>query len=165
MTVQPQIYVACLSAYNNGHLHGAWIDVNDELETNIQAMLKNSPEPDAEEWAIHDHQGIGRCDEWEDLDTLKAKAAFIKEHGDIGLAVLENLYDNLEDAEQCMENYEGTYKSESEFAHHIFDECFAHEIPKNLQFYFDLELFERDLFISDYNSIEVAGECHIFRQF
>ncbi len=23
---QPRIYVACLAAYNNGHLHGAWID-------------------------------------------------------------------------------------------------------------------------------------------
>jgi hypothetical protein len=23
---QPQIYVACLAAYNNGRLHGVWID-------------------------------------------------------------------------------------------------------------------------------------------
>jgi hypothetical protein len=26
----PRIYVACLSAYNNGHLHGWWIDADQE---------------------------------------------------------------------------------------------------------------------------------------
>ena len=24
----PRIYVACLAAYNNGYLHGAWIDAD-----------------------------------------------------------------------------------------------------------------------------------------
>lgn len=24
----PRIYVACLAAYNNGHLHGRWIDAD-----------------------------------------------------------------------------------------------------------------------------------------
>ena len=27
---EPRIYVACLAAYNNGHLHGAWIDAAQE---------------------------------------------------------------------------------------------------------------------------------------
>lgn len=52
----PHIYVACLAAYNNGKLHGAWIDATQAPETireAIQAMLKASPEPDAEEWAVH----------------------------------------------------------------------------------------------------------------
>lgn len=26
----PRIYVACLAAYNNGHLYSSWIDVDDE---------------------------------------------------------------------------------------------------------------------------------------
>jgi antirestriction protein len=26
LTTEPRIYVACLAAYNNGNLHGAWID-------------------------------------------------------------------------------------------------------------------------------------------
>ena len=28
-TEQPRIYVACLAAYNNGILHGAWIEATD----------------------------------------------------------------------------------------------------------------------------------------
>ena len=52
---RPRIYVACLAAYNNGRLHGAWIDATtpDEIRTEVRAMLAASPEPDAEEWAIH----------------------------------------------------------------------------------------------------------------
>lgn len=52
---RPRIYVACLAAYNNGRLHGRWIDANtpDEIWREVSAMLRASPEPDAEEWAIH----------------------------------------------------------------------------------------------------------------
>ena len=31
-TTTPKIYVACLAAYNNGFLHGQWIDANQETE-------------------------------------------------------------------------------------------------------------------------------------
>jgi hypothetical protein len=52
---RPRIYVACLAAYNNGCLHGRWIDATtpDEIWAQVRAMLADSPEPDAEEWAIH----------------------------------------------------------------------------------------------------------------
>ena len=38
----PRIYVACLAAYNNGYLHGAWIDADqdvDEIRDEIATML------------------------------------------------------------------------------------------------------------------------------
>ena len=40
-----RIYVACLAAYNNGHLHGEWIKVTDEASIweAVQAMLFASP--------------------------------------------------------------------------------------------------------------------------
>jgi len=40
-----RIYVACLAAYNNGHLHGEWINVTDEASIweAVQAMLFASP--------------------------------------------------------------------------------------------------------------------------
>lgn len=43
----PRIYVACLASYNNGKLHGAWIDCEDHDDVNerIQAMLIKSPYP------------------------------------------------------------------------------------------------------------------------
>lgn len=39
---RPRIYVACLAAYNNGILHGAWIDADQEpwaIWDAIRAML------------------------------------------------------------------------------------------------------------------------------
>jgi hypothetical protein len=55
----PRLYFACLAAYNAGHLHGVWVDfysgiTPEEVEEAITAMIKASPVPDAEEWAIHD---------------------------------------------------------------------------------------------------------------
>lgn len=41
-----RIYVACLAAYNNGHLHGCWIDAcqdKDAVWNDIKSMLKDSP--------------------------------------------------------------------------------------------------------------------------
>ena len=52
----PRIYLACLAAYNNGRLHGAWVDADqgtDHIWSELRKMLRASPEPDAEEWAIH----------------------------------------------------------------------------------------------------------------
>jgi hypothetical protein len=45
----PRIYVACLAAYNNGKLHGRWIDAAQGIDliwAEVQAMLQESPEPD-----------------------------------------------------------------------------------------------------------------------
>ena len=42
----PRIYVACLAAYNNGYLYGAWIDADqdpDQIRDEIAAMLARSP--------------------------------------------------------------------------------------------------------------------------
>ncbi|MEH6808999.1 MAG: antirestriction protein ArdA, partial [Hyphomonas oceanitis] len=52
---RPRIYVACLAAYNGGRLHGRWIDATEHeaVWKEVRAMLAASPEPDAEEWAIH----------------------------------------------------------------------------------------------------------------
>jgi antirestriction protein len=44
----PRIYVACLASYNNGVLHGVWIDANQNVENvrdEIAAMLRDSKFP------------------------------------------------------------------------------------------------------------------------
>ena len=61
-----RIYVACLAAYNNGVLHGRWIDAargEDHIWEETRAMLAASPIPDAEEWAIHDYEGFESASE------------------------------------------------------------------------------------------------------
>lgn len=48
MTNTPRIYVACLASYNAGRLHGAWVDADqdpDDIEREVWAMLRKSPEP------------------------------------------------------------------------------------------------------------------------
>ena len=92
VTDTPKIYVACLAAYNNGKLHGAWIDADQSSEAiyeEIQEMLKSSPEPLAEEWAIHDYEGFGdiRLSEWESIELIADMAAFINEHEKLGLSL------------------------------------------------------------------------------
>ena len=85
-----RIYVASLSDYNDGRLHGAWIDADgdpDDLAAEVQAMLARSPmrreAGGAEEWAIHDYEGFGpvRLGEYEDLATISMIGQGIAEHG------------------------------------------------------------------------------------
>ena len=44
----PRIYAACLASYNNGALHGVWIDADQDPESiteKIRLMLRESPYP------------------------------------------------------------------------------------------------------------------------
>lgn len=110
----PRIYVACLAAYNNGRLHGEWIDADqsaDELHEAVQRMLAASPIPGAEEWAIHDYEGFGelRLSEWESFERVSNIAAGIAEHGDAFSAWLS--YDESQDATE-MQSFEDAYRGE-----------------------------------------------------
>lgn len=104
-----RIYVACLASYNNGRLFGRWIDCTgkdgDDLRAEISAMLKDSPIPNAEEWAVHDHEGFAGLitSEWPDLDNVAAIAEVLndddddKQHGllwlvnDVGYSIRDAL--------------------------------------------------------------------------
>ena len=82
----PRVYVASLSDFNGGLLHGAWLSAGveeDELEMSIRSMLASSPSPEAEEFAIFDYEGFGplRIDEYTPLSSLSAIACGIAEHG------------------------------------------------------------------------------------
>ena len=62
MSEEIRIYVADLAAYNNGKLHGVWINASDDLDDiqeQINKMLAESPEGFAEEYAIQDYEGFG----------------------------------------------------------------------------------------------------------
>ena len=83
-TETARIYVACLASYNAGTLHGEWIEATadaDELKARVQAMLDRSPEPYAEEWAIHDYEGFGDMSEYEDLDHIAERVTAWEELG------------------------------------------------------------------------------------
>ena len=70
---EPAVYVASLSDYNAGRLHGVWVNPGlEDINEAVADMLAKSPEPIAEEWRIDDHMSWGgyRVSEWEDFDTL-----------------------------------------------------------------------------------------------
>jgi len=111
-----RIYVACLAAYNNGYLHGRWIDASlgdAYIWAQTQAMLAASPIEEAEEWAIHDYEGFEGADvsEWASFTTVAAMAEFITEHEELGGALLAHYGGNLEDATAALEHYCGDYES------------------------------------------------------
>lgn len=167
-TVLPRVYVACLAAYNSGILHGKWIDVDseDQMWSDINAMLALSPEPNSEEWAFHDYEGFGGLlvNEYDSVTAILEKAAFIGQYGELG-AELVNYYGDMDSAKQALEDrYYGEFDSELDFSTDLFDELYGSEIPNHLQYYIDYAAFNRDIFINDYLSISLNGKVHVFFQ-
>lgn len=166
---KPQIYVTCLASYNNGTSFGAWIDATSDVEdiqAQIKQLLAKSSMPNAEEFAIHSHSGFGSIGvgEYESIEEIHEKALFILEHGMLG-AELMAYGGSLEYAKEALEEYYmGEYESELDYASDLFDELYLHNLPKHVHFYIDYELFQRDIFINDYFSLDVNGSCHVFRQ-
>jgi antirestriction protein len=160
----PQIYVACLAAYNSGHLHGEWIEVDDvdTIKDAINTMLSNSPIPNAEEWEIHDIEGLPSGADGHSLEDIVQYADFIKEHGELGEAVLDHCCGDIEQALNLMENYNGEFKNEEDFAVRLVEDCYDLKPMGNLQYYFDYAAFARDLFMDGYVSIYLNGDCHVF---
>ena len=163
-----RIYVACLAAYNNGILHGAWIDADQsehDIWEAIKDVLASSPVPEAEEYAIHDYEGFYRVriEEYSDIKTVAQLAAFITEHGELG-AELVSHYGNVESAQTAMDDYyAGQYESLEDFAQSITEE--TSKVPENLSFYIDYEKMARDLEINDVFAVEVAcNTVHVFWQ-
>ena len=171
MCKEIRIYVADLAAYNNGILHGIWINACDDLEdikAQINKMLACSPEEEAEEYAIHDYEGFEgySVSEWSGIDELHEVACFIDENPGLGGALLNHFCGNLEDARRVLEDcYYGCYSSLADYAEELTEGCY--EIPENLACYIDYERMGRDMEMSGdifiietgYNEAHVFGNC------
>ena len=163
---ETRIYVACLAAYNNGILHGRWIDANQNawaIWDEVSTMLRASPMEDAEEWAIHDYEGfegvsISECESFERVSEI---AAFIAEHGELGGKLVE-YFGSLKDAQDAIsDQYAGEYRSASDFVQDMVEQ--STEIPDNVQFYIDWDAMARDWEINDILTIETGFEAvHVF---
>lgn len=146
--LQPRIYVACLAAYNNGYLHGAWIDAAQEpwsLYDEVKAILAASPIAGAEEFAIHDHEGFGgvRIEEYTGLEGVSALASFIADHGEIGAALLDHYSGDVDEAQEAMEDrYLGEHASLADYVQEQTEETTS--IPHALRYYIDYQAMARD---------------------
>ena len=165
---RPAIYVACLAAYNNGILHGAtiWADDADQMQEDTSAMLARSPEPDAEEWAIHDYAGFkgARIEEYQSFESVAEIAAFIEARGALGAKVLEHFGQDLDDARRAFEDYCGEFESLADYAEELTADC-GTQIPESLRHYIDYAAMGRDMEINgDVFTVETGhAEIHIFR--
>ncbi len=161
-----RIYVACLAAYNNGILHGCWINAHQEPEdiyAAIREMLKASPIEDAEEWAIHDYEGFETAyvREHQSIERVAELAAFIAENGELG-AKLVNHYSTLGEAKEALSDYyAGEYSSLADFAQEMTES--STEIPDALRYYIDWESMARDMEINDVLAIHLRFDrVHVF---
>ena len=146
---EPRIYVASLADYNNGRLHGDWIEAAqdpEDLAAEIHSMLRRSPIPGAEEYAIHDYEGFGplRISEYEGLETISRIATGIATHGEAYAALATIVGTDHEDALGRFEDhYLGQYETVEAFARHIADELGYEDelqkLPEHLQPYVSID--------------------------
>jgi antirestriction protein len=165
MNTTPRIYVASLTDYNNGILHGCWIDADQDagtIQDEINDMLAESPTtakyPDqvAEEWAIHDYEGFPHLHEYETIETVAALGQALEEHGDAMRAFL-SIYegDPKDAAEQFERRYCGEYDSHREFVWGFLDDTGMWDtIPEWAQPYFDEDAYWNGELRFDFDEVD-----------
>ena len=130
----PRIYVASLSDYNAGRLHGVWIDLDgkdaDEVQEEVDAMLATG-EPGAEEWAIHDHEGFHSypVGEWESFAKLCVLAEQFGDDDERGAAVSVFIGQG-NDFSDFDEKYKGTFSRETDFAEEWWYELYGDDFRR-----------------------------------
>jgi len=167
----PRIYVACLTSYNHGCLHGRWIDADQDLEdilAEIRDMLDSSPFEDSEEHAIHDFCGFGSVtlSEYENLADVAALAKLITEHGEaLASAVWDHAGGDQYEARRILEeSYQGCFDSLEEWAEQLLDDSGALSgLDESLRCYFDCEAYGRDCELSgDIFTVDASDGLHVF---
>jgi len=170
-----RIYVASLSDYNAGNLHGVWINLDDhdtveDVQAKVDLMLKETDQEYAEEWAIHDYEGFGgiKIGEYEPFDTVCKLAKLIEK---FPAAAVSFAYDCTNDVD-CVEsyidqNYCGEHDSEESFAEQYCDDMGdLNNIPNFIKYNINWEGVARDMFTYDYGYTqdEETGNIHVFRR-
>ena len=172
----PAIWVGSLADYNAGRLHGRWLEVTGdqiELERQVTDILRTSPTPGVEEWAVFDYEGFAplHLDEHESLTAISRLGRGITEHGPAfaHYAALvgttdPDVLEHFEDA------YLGHYESPVEYAEGLLEdlgypEQFERSLPESMAPYvhLDIEGFARDLQLSgSIATSEDSAGVHIF---
>jgi antirestriction protein len=174
----PRIWIASLSDYNEGRLHGEWVNAAveaDQLHAAAQRILASSPDPDAEEWAIFDYDNFGsyRPGEYDDLATVATVARGIEKHGfafatwaDLSEIAVADLETEFEDA------FMGHFDSRELFADSVLEDFDVEQtLTKGLPAWItshisiDRAAVARDLEMSGDLTIEDApgGGIYVFR--
>ena len=167
----PKIYVADLAAYVAGTLHGCWIDANQDAEDihqEIQEMLAESPEPSAEEFALHDFSGFGsfHLAEYDDIETVSALARLIDEFGEmVASTVWGRVAGDAGEARRILEEcYQGSWDSLEAWAEDLLESTGElNQVPEHLRSYIDIEAYARDQELNgEVFTVTDGSEVHVF---
>ncbi len=177
----PSIWVGSLSDYNNGILHGAWIEAGrepEQIQGDIDSMLADSPlaaqtgQP-AEEWGVFDTDNFGACriDQHENLDWISAVAKGITEHGQ-AFAAWADVVEEPERLTEFDDAYQGHYDNVTAYVEQSindlgYDELLDRVVPTSLRPYvkIDVAATARDLLSGgDLHALQATdGGVWIFR--
>lgn len=163
---RPRVWIASLADYNDGRLHGEWVDAavdGNDLIRAAQRIVDTSPEPGAEEWAIFDYDNFGtyRVGEYEDLPTVATVARGISKFGPAFAFWAEESEAHIDDMEVGFEDaFMGFYESRDDFLDTMLDDLGANEaIEKHVPQWLVAHIsIDRDGLIRD---VQAAGDIHI----
>jgi antirestriction protein len=180
-TTVPSVYVASLSDYNAGDLHGCWINLDssaseDEIQMRINVMLRESPSlyrgDGAEEWAVHDSSGVSvsECCTVQTLAEIAAAYEEIESEGHDWDVYREWLrlsdLDGFEHVSEFCDAYCGAYDEPEDYAHDLVSDAYSRELeglPSFIRYHIDYAGIWRDLELGGDNfAIRVGSKSHVF---
>lgn len=160
----PEIWVGSLADYNNGDLHGDWLDAAREpgaIHTDIQALLASGPAArrgeTPEEWGIFDYEGFGplQLAEYESIEQVSRLARGIAEHGSAFAAFAateDEPASGQATVERFQESYQGHFNSVADYARQLaddlgYEQLLDEAVPESLRQYVQLnyQQLARDL--------------------
>lgn len=166
-----RIYAACLASYNSGLLYGRWIDVDgksaEDIQAEIDTMLKASPSVGAEEYSIHDYdgpKGFSSLGENPDLDSLVEFVTLYEEHGAAWLAYVDCVGQDYVTPSGFEDAYRGAYDSVVDYAYQLVEDIgMLQGVDEIVASYFDYAAFARDMELGgDISVIKLDGKVYIF---
>ena len=166
----PAVYIACLAAYNSGTLHGYWVDLEEassveDIRECIAYTLATSPALGAEEYAVHDHQGLPAClqSEWPDWQQVEAfmEARYSLHETERSAHLIAcNINHRVLDEQEFSESFCGFWERPEDFAQEQAEQTADHDVdwnqwPINC---IDWQSAWRDLSCDGYHAEFVANE-------
>lgn len=172
MALTPRIYIGTYNAYNNGSLHGAWIDLEEcgDAETFWAKIHEVHAKELAERGEIEP-----MFQDWEDIpDRFISESSLSTDVWDEWVALddddrelLEVYLDHIDQSgtlEQAQEAFAGKFSSEADWAEQFWEDAgYISEVPESLRFYIDYEKYARDCRLNgDVNFVEHEGDVWVF---
>ena len=178
--LKPRIWVGSLADYNNGDLHGDWLDAArppEEIHADIQRILASGPAKGRgeapEEWGIFDYDEFGglRIEEYDLIEDVSRLAQAVARFGEPFAIWAETIGPVDATSENFEDQYLGQFDSPAAYAEELVAELEGNHalgsVPDWLRPYtsIDYGALAHDMQLSGEITIldDSDGNGHIFR--